>query len=212
MPAAVEVAVASGCHRAELTAYCQRMLGSSFDAEDAVQETFLRAWRASARFEGRASLRTWLYRIATNVCLDARARSARLPVPVDEMPEPPDAGGESDPSDHAVDSERLRLAVMAAVAGLPPRQRAVLMLRDVLSWRAGETADLLDMTTAGVNSALQRAHAALKSIDPEGLPGASDAPPRALVGRYVSAFAADDVDTLVALSREALTTAVGPGC
>lgn len=209
MPAAVEVAVASGRHRAELTAYCRRMLGSSVEAEDAVQETLLRAWRASGSFEGRASLRAWLYRIATNVCLDALGRSARRPCPVDEVPDSPDVHGETDPADRALDRERLQLAMMAAIGVLPPRQRAVLMLRDVLSWRAREVADLLGMTTAGVNSALWRARAALETIDPDVLPERAEG---ALVGRYMSAFADDDVDALVALSRETLATAAGPGC
>jgi RNA polymerase sigma-70 factor, ECF subfamily len=212
VPPAVETVVASGRHRAELTAYCHWMLGSSFDAEDAVQETFLRAWRAAARFEGRSSLRTWLYRIATNVCHDALGRSARGSVPVEEVPEVSDAGGEDDPFDRAADRERLRLAIVAAITLLPPRQRAVLILRDALSWRAAEVARLLGMTTAAVNSALQRAHAALQASDLDRLQAASDAPSRAVVGRYLSAFAEDDIDTLVALSRRAIVTAAGPDC
>ncbi len=219
MMTAVEGAVATGRHRAELTAYCVRMLGSPVDAEDAVQETFLRAWRASARFQGRASLRTWLYRIATNVCLDALGRAARSPVPVEEVPEPGDAGcepggepgGEPDPCDRALERERLRLAIMS-VAVLPPRQRAVLLLRDVFSWRAAEVAELLGTTSAGVNSALQRAHAAIEAIDPERLSDEADASGRELVGRYLSAFAADDVGALVALSAAGSVTAGGPGC
>jgi RNA polymerase sigma-70 factor, ECF subfamily len=205
MTASVESALASGCHRAELTAYCRRMLGSSLDAEDAVQETLLRAWRFSPRFEGRASARTWLYRIATNVCVDARGHAARLPVPVEEVPEPADpvdpGGSDPDPSDRALAGERLRLAIVAAVGNLPPRQRAVLVLRDALAWRASEVAELLGTTTVAVNSALQRAHAALEAIDPDGLPDAVDAPGRDLVARYVAAFASDDVDAIVSLSR-----------
>ncbi len=194
--------VASCCHRAELTAYCQRMLGSRIDAEDAVQETFLRAWRASGRFEGRASLRSWLYRIATNVCLDALGRSARQPIPVPEMPEPVvDPCLEPDPSDRALTRETARYAVLAAVGLLPTRQRAVLLLRDVLSWRAIEVAELLGTTTAAVNSALQRAHAALEAIDPEDVLQVCDATERELVERYVAAFADDDIDALVALAR-----------
>jgi RNA polymerase sigma-70 factor (ECF subfamily) len=188
------------------------MLGSCVDAEDAVQETLIRAWRASGRFEGRASLRTWLYRIARNVCLDALAQSGRRPVPVEEMPEPPDADPGGDPSDRALERERLHRAVIAAVRLLPPRQRAVLMLRDVLAWPAAEVADLLEMSSVAVNSALQRAHAALEAIDLDGLSEANGDPYRALVGRYVSAFAEDDVDALVALSRDCVATAVGPGC
>jgi RNA polymerase sigma-70 factor (ECF subfamily) len=177
------------------------MLGSTVDAEDAVQETLLRAWRASARFQGRASIRTWLHRIATNVCLDAISGGARRPVLVGDMPEPVDVCGEPDPSDRALDRERLRLAIIAAVTLLPPRQRAVLLLRDVLAWRAGEVAELLDTSPAAVNSALQRAHAALGTIDPQELPTALESPRQELVGRYLSAFANDDVDALVALSR-----------
>jgi RNA polymerase sigma-70 factor (ECF subfamily) len=176
------------------------MLGSSVDAEDAVQETFLRAWRASGRFEGRASLRTWLYRIATNVCLDALARSARRPVPIEELPEPMiDISGEPDPFDRALTRETARSAVLAAVGLLPPRQRAALLLREVLSWRANEAADLLGTSTAAVNSALQRARVTLQALDPEDMIEASDAEEGELVNRYVDALAEDDIDTLVAL-------------
>ncbi len=203
MMTAVEGVLTSGCQRAELTAYCRRMLGSSFDAEDAVQETLLRAWRASERFEGRASLRTWLYRIATNVCLDALGRSARQPVPVEELPKPTDPDTEADPSDHVLARERLRLAMVTAIGILPRRQRAVLVLRDVLSWRASEVAELLGMTTAGVNSALQRAHATVDAIDVNDLPEARGRDGHALLARYLTAFAEDDVDALVDLSREA---------
>ena len=202
MMATAESVLASGCHRAELTAYCRRMLGSSFDAEDAVQETLLRAWRASGRFEGRASLRSWLYRIARNVCLDALGHTARRPVPVEDVPPPADPWGEpDDPSERALAREGLRLAIVAAIDNLPPRQRAVLLLRDVLSWRALEVAELLGTTPVGVNSALQRAHAALESIDLEDVSDATDDQGRELVGRYLAAFADDDVDELVALSR-----------
>jgi RNA polymerase sigma-70 factor, ECF subfamily len=206
MTTVVEGVLAGGLHRAELTAYCRRMLGSSFDAEDAVQETLLRAWRASARFEGRAPLRAWLYRIARNVCLDALGHAARQPVPVEDLPQPVDACRDpdpSDPSDHALAAERLRLAIVAAVANLPPKQRAVLLLRDVLSWRASEVAELLATTPAGVNSALQRGRAALEAVDPEPVSDTTDAIGRELVARYVTAFADDDIDALVSLSRAA---------
>jgi len=205
MTAAVESVLTSGCHRAELTVYCRRMLGSPFDAEDAVQETLLRAWRASEAFEGRASLRTWLYRIATNVCLDSLGRTARQPVPVEELPEPTDPDTEADPSDRALARERLQLAIVAAIGILPRRQRAVLVLRDVLSWRASEVAELLEMTIAGVNSALQRAHAAVGAIDVDRLWETCDGGEQELLGRYLAAFADDDVDVdaLVALSRAA---------
>jgi RNA polymerase sigma-70 factor, ECF subfamily len=199
---APEAVVASGCHRAELTAYCQRMLGSPFDAEDAVQETFLRAWRASGRFEGRASLRTWLYRIATNVCLDALGRSARQPVPVEDVPElVVEPCRDPDPSDRALARETARHALLAAIGLLPPRQRAVLLLRDVLSWRASEVAALLGTTTAAVNSALQRAHASLETIDADDVSDPRDAAERELADRYLVAFADDDIDALVALAR-----------
>ena len=175
-------------HRVELTAYCYRMLGSAFEAEDAVQDTLVRAWRGLDRFEGRSALRSWLYRIATNVCFDmlkgrqrrARpmdlgpARSADAPVgstlPEETWVEPiPDghvlpAG--ADPADVAVARDSVRLAFVATLQHLPPRQRAVLILREVLSWRAAEVADLLDTTVASVNSALQRARATLASRDP----------------------------------------------
>ena len=201
MMATVDGVLASGGHRAELIAYCRRMLGSPFDAEDAVQETLLRAWRASGQFEGRVPLRSWLYRIARNVCLDALGQTARRPVPVNELPHPADASGEPDPSDRALERERLRLAIVAAMGNLPPRQRAVLLLRDVLSWRAAEVAELLDTTPAGVNSALQRAHAALEAVDLERLSDATDGLGRELVARYLAAFADDDIDALVSLSR-----------
>ncbi len=203
MTTAVEGVLTSGCHRAELTAYCRRMLGSSFDAEDAVQETFLRAWRASECFEGRAALRTWLYRIATNVCLDALGRNARQPVPVEELPEPVCPETEPDASDRALARERLRLAMVAAIRILPRRQRAVLVLRDVLSWQASEVAELLGTTTAAVNSALQRAHAAVGATDLDDVSEAHDGAGQELVARYLAAFADDDVDALVALSHEA---------
>jgi RNA polymerase sigma-70 factor (ECF subfamily) len=203
MMTAAECVLTSGCHRAELTAYCRRMLGSALDAEDAVQETLLRAWRASDRFEGRASIRTWLYRIATNVCLDSLGRTARQPVPVEELPEPDDPEIEADPSDRALAREQLRLAMVATMGVLPRRQRAVFVLRDVLAWRASEVAELLGMTTVGVNSALQRAHAAVGAIDVDDLPEKRDREQRELLARYLAAFADDDVDALVALSLEA---------
>jgi RNA polymerase sigma-70 factor (ECF subfamily) len=207
MTPTAEGVLASGCHRAELTAYCRRMLGSSSDAEDAVQETLLRAWRASGRFEGRASLRTWLYRIATNVCLDALGHAARRPVPVEELPRPVEASVEPDPSEGILARDRLRLAIVAAIDILPPRQRAVLLLREVLSWRASEVAELLGTTPAAINSALQRARDTLQAIDPESVCDATDAAGRELVERYVAAFADDDVDALVSLSRGTLTHA-----
>lgn len=213
-------------HRVELTAYCYRMLGSAFESEDAVQETFIRGWRAADRFEGRSSLRSWLYRIATNVCLDMRGASQRRARPMDlrpaqsadtPLPEPlaestwiepmPDArivpaGG--DPADVAVARESVRLAFVAALQHLPPRQRAVLILREVLHWHADEVAELLDTTVASVNSALQRARATLAGKDVEATRPAEalDDAGRALLGRYVDAFERYDMDALTALLHE----------
>src|SRR5437867_1861515 len=184
-------------HRRELTAYCYRMLGSPFEAEDAVQDTLLRAWRSIDRFEGRAALRSWLYRIATNVCLDMlngrerRARPmdlgpAREPVEsnLSTMPEttwiqPVPEGlvvEEGDPADVAVARESIRLAFVAALQHLPPRQRAVLILCEVLRWEASEVATLLETSVASVNSALQRARATLaaRNLTPMDAPAAPD--------------------------------------
>jgi RNA polymerase sigma-70 factor (ECF subfamily) len=213
-------------YRSELTAYCYRMLGSAFEAEDAVQDTLLRAWRSFDQFEGRSAVRSWLYRIATNVCLDALNGRKRRERPVDMGPassadsilgdglpadvwvEPvPDAmvtpaGG--DPADVAVARESVRLAFVAALQHLPPRQRAVLILREVLRWHADEVAELLDTSVASVNSALQRARATLstKEVD-EGDPiDEMDAEQQALLARYVDAFERYDMDALTALLHD----------
>jgi RNA polymerase sigma-70 factor (ECF subfamily) len=219
-------------HRRELTGYCYRMLGGAFDAEDAVQETLLRAWRSYDRFEGRSSLRTWLYRIAGNVCLDmlgsSRAKrerpmglgAASAPV-VDslaaELPEerwiepiPDDRvlPGPGDPADTAIARESVRLAFVAALQGLPPKQRAVLVLREVLRWSAQEVADLLETTVASVNSALQRARATLsdRAFDLDAAPATPRTEPTpqesALLERYIDAFERYDMDGLSALLRE----------
>jgi RNA polymerase sigma-70 factor, ECF subfamily len=219
-------------HRKELTAYCYRMLGSPFEAEDAVQETLLRAWRSLDRFEGRAALRSWLYRIATNVCFDLlngrerRARPmdlgpAREPVEsnLNTLPEVtwiepvPDSvvSPESDPADVAVAHETIRLAFVAALQHLPPRQRAVLILCEVLRWKAAEVAELLDTSVASVNSALQRARATLDSAEVETDPTARlDDDARELLARYVEAFEAYDMEALTSLIHEDATQSMPP--
>ena len=185
-PGSGEVERELEAHRAELTGYCYRMLASPFEAEDAVQETFIRAWRSYDRFEGRSSLRSWLYRIATNVCLDMlsgrerRARPMDLGPAVDPDPahlntlseatwvQPAPDGmlvPEGDPADVAVARESIKLAFIAALQHLPARQRASLILCDVLRWKASEVAELLDSSVASVNSALQRARATLADVD-----------------------------------------------
>jgi RNA polymerase sigma-70 factor (ECF subfamily) len=216
-------------HRVELTGYCYRMLGSAFEAEDAVQETMIRAWRALDRFEGRAALRSWLYRIATNVCLDLLQGRERRPRPMDLGParepivenlatpevswlEPVPDGlvvPEGDPADVAVARESIRLAFVAALQHLPPRQRAVLILCEVLRWKASEVAELLDASVASVNSALQRARATLDEGVAE--PAAAlDADDRALLDRYVAAFEAYDIEALTSLIHEDATQSMPP--
>lgn len=219
-------------HRAELTAHCYRMLGSAFEAEDAVQETLTRAWRAFDRFEGRAGLRTWLYRIATNVCFDMRSASQRRARPMDlgpagtaasDLGEPLAAEAwvepipddrvipEGDPEAVAVARETVRLAFIAALQHLPPRQRAVLILREVLGWRASEAAELLETTTASVNSALQRARATLAAEPAEpGRPPGDERADRELLARYVDAFQRYDMEALTELIREDATQSMPP--
>lgn len=227
LPPAGELEAHLEAHRVELTGYCYRILGSAFEAEDAVQETFIRAWRGYDRFEGRAALRSWLYKIATNVCLDMKGASQRRARPIDINPalsadnalgqplpesawiEPvPDdravpSGG--DPADIAIARESIRLAFVAALQHLPPRQRAVLILRDVLRWRAEEVAELLDTTVASVNSALQRARATLATkdlVESDPTPALLDDEKQALLGRYVAAFEQYDMDALTSLLNE----------
>jgi RNA polymerase sigma-70 factor (ECF subfamily) len=215
-------------HRAELTAYSYRMLGSPFEAEDAVQETMIRAWRAYDRFEGRAALRSWLYRIATNVCLDmlnGRERRAR-PMDLGPAGEPivenlrtpevpwlqpvPDALV-ADPAELAVERETIKLAFVAALQHLPPRQRAVLILREVLRWQASEVAELLETSVASVNSALQRARETMSSTSTEkASPAQLSADDRSLLERYVEAFQAYDVEALTALIQEDATQSMPP--
>jgi RNA polymerase sigma-70 factor, ECF subfamily len=219
--------------RSELTGYSYRMLGSAFDAEDAVQETMVRAWRAYDRFEGRSALRSWLYRIATNVCLDMLNGRQRRARPMDMGPassaeatlgpaladsawvEPvPDAlvvpaGG--DPADVAIARESIRLAFVAALQRLPPKQRAVLILREVLRWRANEVAELLDTSVASVNSALQRARATLAEANEDDQPvDELDEEQQALLARYVEAFERYDMDKLTALLQQDATWNMPP--
>jgi RNA polymerase sigma-70 factor, ECF subfamily len=196
----------TGPFRDELLAYCYRMLGSVHDAEDQVQETLLRAWRSYGRFEGRSSVRTWLYRIATNACLRALENHGRRP----EVPwlEPiPDALFTTVPADPAavvVSRASMRLALTAALQYLPPRQRAVLILRDVLRWRASEVAELLDISTVAVNSLLQRARTQLERAAPaeDAIREPAGPADRELIGRYAAAFENADLTALVQMLRE----------
>jgi RNA polymerase sigma-70 factor (ECF subfamily) len=220
--------------RAELLAHCYRMVGSIHDAEDLVQETYLRAWRSYARFEGRSSLRTWLYRIATSACLRALEQRGRRPLPsglggpsddpYQELAQPsdgtwlqpiPDAmldDAVADPAAVVGSRESIRLAFVAALQHLPARQRAVVILRDVLRWRAAEVADLLETSTASVNSALQRARARLAEVRPagDGLTEPTDPDRRALLDRFVSAFEDADVSRLTTLLREDVVVDMPP--
>ena len=224
-------------YRGELRGYCYRMLGSAFDADDAVQETLVKAWQALDRFEGRSSIRSWLYRIATNVCLDAlRSRERRaqpmdlsMPVPattppgdplpeavwVEPMPDADVAPLAGDPAQRAVYAESIRLAFIAALQALPPRQRAVLILREVLCWQASEVAELLETSVASVNSALQRARARmgasnLSDRDLPALQGELSEADQALLARYVRAFEAYDIAALVRLLHEDASISMPP--
>ena len=192
-------------YRHALDVHCYRMLGSAQDAEDLVQETLLRAWRAIGRFEPRAQFQTWLYRIATNACLDELERRNRRPEPLDPFPDQPSdeaAAPTYDPEARYAIREGMELALMRAIQELPGRQRAVLIFRDVLGWTSPEVAELLESSVASVNSALQRARGTIDERLPA-TPGAMAAPDeRELLDRYVTAFEHDDVDGLVALLRE----------
>ena len=211
-------------YRRELVGYCYRMLGSIYEAEDAVQDTMLRAWRALATFEDRAGLRPWLYRIATNVCLDMLKSRSRRALPIDVAPAAsgelrrgdarPEAAwiqpapdhlvlpSDGDPAEHAVSSESIRLAFVATLQHLAPRQRAVLILRDVLRWRAAEVATLLETSTDAVNSTLRRARAALPALDRDTAPATPSDADHELLAAYIDAFEHNDVDALVGLLRD----------
>ena len=212
-------------YRRELTGYCYRMLGSIHEAEDAVQDTMLRAWRALDRFEDKEGLRPWLYRIATNVCIDMSKGRARRALPMDVAPAQsgelvrgdvrPEAfwigpapdrmvlpSLESDPAEWAVARESVRIAFVAALQHLAPRQRAVLILRDVLRWRAAEVAVLLETSTTAVNSTLRRARASVGDLNRDVTPSEPSAEDRVVLAAYVDAFERDDIDGLVALLRD----------
>lgn len=218
-------------HRAALTGHCYRMLGSFADADDAVQETIVRAWRSLDRFEGRASLRTWLHRIATNVCLDALSDGSRRMRPFEEGPSGSVEGpfetrdrthwlepiadarvipADADPFEVAALRQSIRLAFVAALQHLPPRQRATLLLSDVMGWSAAEVAECLDTTVAAVNSGLQRARATLASRSATPSAGALTDEQTDLLQRYVEAFQRYDVDALVSLVREDVTFSMPP--
>jgi RNA polymerase sigma-70 factor (ECF subfamily) len=221
-------------HRAELTGYCYRMLGSAFEAEDAVQDTLVRAWRSYDRFEGRAALRSWLYKIATHVCLDMLGSAQRRARPMDLRPigsghatdpgEPlpedvwlgpiPDSRvlpEGTDPANVVASRESIRLAFVAALQKLPPKQRAVLILREVLAWSAQEVAELLDTSVPSVNSALQRARATLSAAEPAAdVYRPLDDEQKALLSRYVKAFEVYDMSALTALLLEDATLSMPP--
>ena len=232
-PATRELELQLEQHRAELTAYCYRMLASPFEAEDAVQETMIRAWRGIDRFEGRAALRSWLYRIATNVCLDmlgARERRAR-PMDLGPSREPVEANlntlpevtwiepipdervvTDGDPAAVTEARETIRLAFIAALQHLPPRQRAVLILCEVLRWKASEVAELLETSVASVTSALQRARATLEESDVSATEtqGSVDEADADLLARYVRAFEDYDMEALTSVIREDATQSMPP--
>jgi RNA polymerase sigma-70 factor (ECF subfamily) len=211
---ATDFSAAAEEFRRELLAHCYRMLGSLHDAEDVLQETYLRAWKAYGRFEGRSSVRTWLYRIATNACLTALDGRTRRPLPSglsgqsatrdDPLTEDHEVPWlepfPTDPAAIVAERESTRLAFVAALQHLPPRQRAVLVLRDVLRLTAAETAAELEMTVAAVNSALQRAHARIGDLTEDQVTEPEDA--KELLDRWMTAFVAKDIPAIVAMFSE----------
>src|SRR4051812_39137944 len=234
-PSAADLEAEIPRYRRELTGYCYRMLGGASEAEDAAQLALVRAWEHIDRFEGRSSLRSWLYRIATNVCFDmlgasqrrarpmdlTEARTAQTPLApglpdyvwIEPMPDSRTVAADGDPADVAVARETVRLAFIAALQHLPPRQRAVLILREVLRWHADEVAQLLDTSVASVNSALQRARATLasKEVRDDGDPvDPMDDEQKALLARYVDAFERYDMDALTALLQHDATWSMPP--
>jgi RNA polymerase sigma-70 factor (ECF subfamily) len=219
--------------RRELTGYCYRMLGSGFEAEDAVQEAMLRAWRNAAGFEGRSSLRSWLYRIATNVCIDMHRQVQRRARPMEMGPaSPPDesflgpmlpeatwvtpvpdarvAPEGADPAEVAAYRESVRLAFVTALQHLPPRQRSALILCEVLRWQVAEVAELLGTSVAAVNSALQRARATLGALPAEARPAPLGDADAELLKRYVDAFERYDIERLVTLLHEDAVQSMPP--
>jgi len=231
-PAAAELGFEQ--HRAELTAFCYRMLGSAFEADDAVQETLVRAWRSFDRFEGRAAVRSWLYRIASNVCFDMLKGRRRRALPIDLMavgradgpvdaptsesmwvgpvPDGRVTPAACDPAEEAEIRESVRLAFVAALQHLPARQRAVLILREVLKWKATEVAELLDTTVVSVNSALQRARTTLTEhhVTASAAPQPVEEAQQELLARYVDAFERFDIEGLVSLLHEDATMQMPP--
>ncbi len=228
-PAGAALELELETHRRALTGYCYRLLGSGSEAEDAVQETMVRAWRSADRLQARGALKSWLYRIASNVCFDILGSAQRRATPMDLGPSSgadaalgaglPESAWvqpvadarvlpqEADPATLAESRETLRLAFVAALQHLPPKQRAVLVLREVLRWQASEVAELLDTSVASVNSALQRARATIDQLELDPLatssaPAADDAEQQELLSRYVAAFEAYDMSALVELLRE----------